>query len=76
MSEPIVRRAQSKAARNERRKAAATTLIAAGIAIAAAMFIQPMAGGPEPRVLPLLAAFFLIVASQAFAHYILSRIED
>lgn len=76
MSEAKPRRVQSKAARNERRKAAASTLIAIGAAMLAAAFFQPLATGRFPALLVLLAAISLFFASQMFAHYILSKVED
>ena len=75
-AKPKPRRVQSKAARNERRKAAASTFIALGVTVLAAAFFQPLAAGRLPQI-PLLAiAVLLFVVSQAVAHYILSRLED
>jgi len=67
---------QSKTARNERRKAASGTLIAIGVALLGAAFFQPIATGNAPQPLMLAAIAFMFIASQAFAHYILSRMED
>lgn len=67
---------QSKAARNERHKALATTFIAIGVALLAAAFFQPLAAGRLPQIMLLSFAIVLFVVSQAAEHYILSRMED
>ncbi len=69
-------RAQSKAARNERRKALAATLNALGVALLAAALFQPISSGRLPNLALLAAAFLGFVVFQWALHYILGRLED
>jgi hypothetical protein len=64
-----------KTARNERRKALATTCNALAVAVFVSALLQPLATG---RVNPVaaLGAVISFVALQAFLHYILQRVED
>lgn len=71
-----VREPQSKAARNERRKATASTCIAIGVALLATAFFQPIATGRPPQSLLSAVAIVFFIVSQVAAHYILSRLED
>ena len=73
---PRVRRRQSKAARNERRKAAAATLNALSVASLATALFQPVATGRMPQLSLLLVAFGFFIVMQWAAHYILNRMED
>lgn len=72
----VTRKPQSKAARNERRKAIAATLNALGVALLAAAFFQPIATGRAPKISLSLVAILVFIALQAIAHYMLSRLED
>jgi uncharacterized membrane protein len=67
---------QSKAARNERRKAAAATFNTAGVALLAAALFQPISTGRLPNLALLAAAFMGFVVFQWAVHYILGRPED
>jgi hypothetical protein len=70
------RKQQSKAARNERRKALATTFNAISVAILVAAFLQPIALGRAPVATPMGAALIVFIVFQAALHYVLGRIED
>jgi hypothetical protein len=70
------RKPQSKAARNERRKALATTLNAISVALLAAAFLQPIAAGKAPDLGTMGAAFGAFIVFQVALHYILRRLED
>jgi hypothetical protein len=64
-----------KAARNEARKAFATTANALSIAILVTIWLQPMLSGRAPGFSgPIAVGAF--IALQALAHYVLSRVED
>jgi hypothetical protein len=79
MSEPAPnppRPQQSKAARNERRKAAAATLNAIGVAALVAGLFQPIATGRAPSLVVSVAAFAAFVVFQVALHYVLARLED
>lgn len=67
---------QSKAARNERRKALAATLNAISVALLAAAFFQPIATGRPPDSVLSAFAILVFVALQAAAHYVLTKLED
>jgi hypothetical protein len=71
----LKRNQPGKAARNERRKAAATTLNALSVAFAVTTVLQPILNG---RInLPMaLAAMIGVIVFQALIHHILSSIED
>lgn len=64
-----------KAARNEQRKAFATTCNAVSVAILVSAFLQPLAAGrPDPSAMLLTLAIF--IALQALLHYFLAQVED
>jgi len=65
----------SKAARNERRKAVATTLNALAVAAVISAIIQPLISGQVnwARVIGALGAFLVF---QSLLHYVLTRVED
>jgi len=64
-----------KAARNEARKAIATTANALSIAILVTIWLQPMLSGRAVGFTgPLVLAGF--IALQGLAHYVLNRVED
>ena len=67
---------QSKASRNERRKAVASTANAIGLAFLVTALFQPLATGRTPHLGLSIAAFVGFIVSQWIAHYILSRLED
>lgn len=67
---------QSKAARNERRKAMAATLNALSVALLVATLFQPISTGRLPSPALLAAAVLGFVVFQAALHYILGRLED
>jgi hypothetical protein len=69
-------RVESKAARNERRKAVATTLNALGVALLVAALFQPFATGRTPSVALTATAFLLFIVFQFALHYVLGRLED
>ena len=73
---PPARPRQSKAARNERRKALAATLNAISVATLGAAFLQPIATGRAPEAATMATAFMAFIAFQAALHYILSKLED
>jgi hypothetical protein len=64
-----------KAARNERRKAAATTCNALAVALFVSAFLQPLISG-RASALGMAAALVGFVVFQAFLHYILIKVED
>ena len=65
----------SKAARNERRKAIATTCNAVSVALIVSAGLQPLTAGhfSLPNFVSATAAF---VALQAVLHYVLTTLED
>jgi hypothetical protein len=64
-----------KAARNEARKAIATTANAISITLLVTIWLQPMMSGrPVGLAGPLAAVVF--VALQGAAHYVLRKVED
>ncbi|MGR4864834.1 hypothetical protein [Caulobacter sp. LARHSG274] len=65
----------SKAARNERRKAVATTLNALAVAAVISAIVQPLISGhiDWARVTGALGAFLVF---QSLLHYVLTRVED
>ncbi|MEQ1618352.1 MAG: hypothetical protein ABL883_08410 [Terricaulis sp.] len=67
---------QSKAARNERRKALAATLNGISVATLVAAFLQPIATGRPPDAAAMAAAFAAFIVFQAALHYILKKLED
>ena len=69
-------RPQSKAARNERRKALAATFNAISVAVLAAAFLQPISTGRLPQLTTIAIAFVAFIVFQAGLHYILLRLED
>ncbi len=75
MIEPEETSPISKAARNERRKAAATTCNALAVALLVAAFLQPLVSG-HPSVIGTSAALVGFVALQGLLHYILKQVED
>jgi len=64
-----------KAARNEQRKAVATTLNAISVALVVTAVLQPLTTRRFDTGLALLSASAFLV-SQLVLHYILSRVED
>ncbi len=64
-----------KAARNERRKAGATTFNALSVAFAVTTVLQPILNG---RINPLqaVAALIAVIVFQGLIHHVLGRIED
>lgn len=79
MSETAVPASQpreSKAARNERRKAFAATLNAIGVAALVAALFQPMATGRTPSLPLSIGALLAFVVFQVALHYVLRRLED
>lgn len=66
---------KSKAARNERRKALATTLNALSVAGLITTAVQPVIAGQFKPVQAGVAVFAFVVA-QALLYYILGRMED
>lgn len=76
MNEPDEPRPRSgRAARNERRKALATTLNALSVAGLIAAGVQPVVAGRFEPVQAGVAVFAFVVA-QALLYYILGRMED
>lgn len=73
MSEPDAE--SGKAARNERRKAFATTLNAFSVALVIAGVVQPFLAG-TPNIGVILGAAVLAVVLQVALHYVLERLED
>jgi hypothetical protein len=73
---PRPRSVQSKIARNERRKAVATTLNAVAVAALVAAFFQPVAMGRTPSLGIVAAAFGAFIVFQILLHYVLGRLED
>ncbi len=67
---------ETKSARNERRKAVATTLNALSVALIVAALFQPFAGGEAPSLELTFAAMAVFVVFQNLLHYVLGRIED
>ena len=65
----------TKAARNERRKAAATTCNALAVAFFVSAFLQSLISG-RPSGAGMIIALVGFVALQALLHYILTRVED
>jgi hypothetical protein len=65
----------TKAARNERRKAAATTCNAISVALFVSAGLQPLLAGrfTLPGVLPVVT---VVVVLQIVLHYILRQVED
>jgi hypothetical protein len=65
----------SKAARNERRKAAATTCNALSVALFISAGIQPVMAG-RLGLPSVVAVGAIVVALQVVLHYILRQLED
>jgi|CXWL01.1.fsa_nt_gi hypothetical protein len=70
------RKPHSKASRNERRKALATTLNALSVALLVATLFQPISTGRLPHAALLAAAVLGFVVFQWALHYVLGRLED
>lgn len=66
---------RGKAARNERRKAIATTCNAMSVALVISIIIQPLNSGRIDITSTLLALNAFIVF-QGLLHYLLGRVED
>lgn len=75
MIEADISRAIGKAARNERRKAFASTCNTVAVAFFVSALLQPIVGG-ELRWVSVIGALVGFVALQGFLHYILARVED
>jgi hypothetical protein len=65
----------SKAARNERRKAAATTCNAVSVAVFVSAGLQPLVAG-RFNLSGVIPAVAVVVALQVVLHYILRQVED
>lgn len=65
----------SKAARNERRKAAATTCNAMAVALFVSAVLQPLMAG-RYNVFAVIGALAGFVALQGALHYVLRSVED
>ena len=72
---PATDPSKGKAARNERRKAFATTLNAVGVAALIAAFVQPLVAGTATLLFSI-AGVLVFIASQAALHYVLAKLED
>jgi hypothetical protein len=66
---------RGKAARNERRKAVATTCNAMSVALVVSLILQPMNNG-QIQIVSTLLALGGSVVSQGLLHYLLGRVED
>lgn len=66
---------RGKAARNERRKAIATTCNARSVALVISIIIQPLNTG-RVDLASTLAALSAFVVFQGLLHYLLGRVED
>jgi len=66
---------RGKAARNERRKAIATTCNAMSVALVISIIIQPLNTG-HVDLASTLAALGAFVVFQGLLHYLLGRVED
>ena len=66
---------RGKAARNERRKAIATTCNAMSVALVISIIIQPLNTG-RVNLASTLAALSAFVVFQGLLHYLLGRVED
>lgn len=66
---------RGKAARNERRKAIATTCNAMSVALVISIIIQPLNTG-RVDLASTLAALSAFVVFQGLLHYLLGRVED
>jgi hypothetical protein len=75
MVEPDLSPSTGKAARNERRKAVATTCNAVSVAFFITAGLQPLMAG-RYNLLGALAAAVAFVAFQGVLHYILGQVED
>lgn len=71
---PVIR-SPGKAARNEQRKAIATTCNALSVAFLVSAFLQPMVLG-QPKPFVLMGALIGFVAFQGALHYALTKVED
>lgn len=69
-----LRTRNGKAARNERRKAFATTLNGLSAGALVAVVVQALAGAVGPYAV--VAAAVLFVVAQLLLHYVLERVED
>ncbi len=65
----------SKAARNERRKAFATTCNAVSVALFISAGLQPLMAG-RFSLLTVITVGVMVVALQVFLHYVLREVED
>lgn len=72
----MARHPESKAARNERRKALAATLNAISVAVLVAAIFQPVTVGRGLNAVTSAAAFLAFIVFQFALHYVLSRLED
>lgn len=75
MVDPATKPPLTKAGRNERRKAMATTLNAISVAILVTMVFQPVATNHFSCAAVPLAVFAFLVL-QVLLHYVLGRVED
>lgn len=71
----LKRNPPGKAARNERRKAAAATFNALSVAFAVTTVLQPILNG-RINLLSALAALIAVIALQSLIHHVLGSIED
>ena len=71
----LKRNPPGKAARNERRKAAAATFNALSVAFAVTTVLQPILNG-RINLLMALAAMIGVIVFQTLIHHILDSIED
>lgn len=65
----------TKAARNEQRKAVATTCNALAVAFFISALLQPLIAG-HPSPVAMATALVVFVVLQIALHYILGRVED
>lgn len=75
MVDPDLTSPSGKAARNERRKAFASTCNTVAVAFFVSALLQPVTGG-QLRWISMIGALVGFVALQGFLHYILGRVED
>ena len=66
---------RGKAARNERRKAAATTCNAMSVALVVSIMVQPLTAG-RINATSTVAALTAFVVFQGLLHYLLGLVED
>lgn len=75
MIEPPIIPPLGKAARNERRKAFATTCNAVAVSVLVYAVLQPMMSG-RTNLVSLASALITFVVLQGVLHYILEQVED